>query len=226
MCDIEYTQSDVFRDTRRRARKPYRCSACGGNIEDDSGKGWSVMSVDVLHIVAAYLKAKWLDGMYSPDGGCACVVGDLAPCGQIHGCCEPGYRRDFDDDGCDGGQCGGGCEWHIQKEKPPALIGTRERPYVNAPPRMAITGLPWGAFCICGTCGTIGCAIGLFDFYGDAGDPLVCNVCAGVGLTTAEYSISYAMANEGDRDPLGPGCRGGYLESMGIATINDVGPGR
>jgi hypothetical protein len=34
MCDIEFTQSDVFRDTRRRARKPYRCSACGGNIED------------------------------------------------------------------------------------------------------------------------------------------------------------------------------------------------
>jgi hypothetical protein len=32
------------------------------------------------------------DGLYSPAGGCACEVGNLAPCGQISGDCTAGWK--------------------------------------------------------------------------------------------------------------------------------------
>lgn len=72
---------------------------------------------DVLEIVEQHLEQNGYDGLFY-DGECACKVGDLAPCGEINGGCEPGYLRVFQD-GC-GGNCsaGGGCDWHIQREKP------------------------------------------------------------------------------------------------------------
>lgn len=47
---------------------------------------------DVLQIVNAALTAGGFDGLFSAGGECACAVGDLAPCGEIQGDCETGYR--------------------------------------------------------------------------------------------------------------------------------------
>ena len=95
------------------------------------------------------------------------------------------------------------------------LIGTRQRPYVNAPPDMNDDGMPWGAFCRCSKCGALGRSTVIFDFHGGPNEPLVCGACKGTCLVSAAYSIRYVDAHPDDCDPLGPGCRGGYVESMG-----------
>lgn len=105
-----------------------------------------------------------------------------------------------------------------EPESPPPLIGTKERPYVNAPPGMGEDGLPWGAFCLCSGCGELGCSTVIFDYYGEPRAPLICGQCMGCDLMSAGYSIAHARAHPDNCDPLGPGCRGGYVESMG-ATV-------
>lgn len=80
--------------------------------------GVAVIAQDVLEIVGQHLKTNGYDGLFSEDGGCACATDDLAPCGQIHGSCAPGYRVEYPDRECPGGECGGGCDWHIGTEKP------------------------------------------------------------------------------------------------------------
>lgn len=95
------------------------------------------------------------------------------------------------------------------------LIGTRERPYTHAPPGMGEDGMPWGAFCRCAKCGALGCSTNVFDFYGSSGALLVCGRCKGIDRTSPEYSIAYVQDHPEDCDPLGPGCRGGYVEEMG-----------
>jgi len=45
----------------------------------------------VNEIVNEYLKANGYDGLYNPDGECACKVGTLASCGGPCDECEPGY---------------------------------------------------------------------------------------------------------------------------------------
>lgn len=71
----------------------------------------------IKEIVAQYLKANGYDGLYNECGECACLIGDLAPCGEMSGECVSGYKAKCDDDGC-------GCctdnGWHIQAEKPHA----------------------------------------------------------------------------------------------------------
>lgn len=54
------------------------------------------------------------DGLYSPDGECACLVGDLYPCGERQDDCEPGYKVP-----CPGATCylGGDCDWHVAPTK-------------------------------------------------------------------------------------------------------------
>lgn len=95
------------------------------------------------------------------------------------------------------------------------LIGTRERPYTHAPPGMHKDGMPWGAFCRCSICNTLGCSTTVFDFYGDPGNPLICGNCKGIDHATPESSVAFAKAHPDDCDPIGSGCRGGYVESMG-----------
>ena len=52
--------------------------------------------MNVLRIVEQYLRANDYDGLFNEHAECACLVADLAPCGQIGGDCQPGYRAPCD----------------------------------------------------------------------------------------------------------------------------------
>ena len=81
----------------------------------------------VLHILEFHaiqfrdMIKEWLDdneydGLYCPDGECACLADNLMPCGETIGSCVAGYKVP-----CPGSpDCvlGGGCGWHIVNEKP------------------------------------------------------------------------------------------------------------
>ena len=60
----------------------------------------------VFEIVEAHLIANGFDGLYSPSE-CGCKLGDLAPCGEMKGDCEPGYLQECD--------CGDH-DWHIGQD--------------------------------------------------------------------------------------------------------------
>lgn len=49
--------------------------------------------LDVLTIVNRSLKAAGYDGLVSPGEECACLVDDLAPCGDLRSDCVAGVRR-------------------------------------------------------------------------------------------------------------------------------------
>ena len=69
----------------------------------------------VLHIVKDYLERRpELDGLCADGGDCACLIEDLAPCGEMQETCVPGHKVD----GCSD-DCGEGCDWHI-------VMGPRE----------------------------------------------------------------------------------------------------
>ncbi len=46
----------------------------------------------VKKIVIKYLKDNKYDGLYSTSGDCGCEINNLAPCGEMFGDCEPGYK--------------------------------------------------------------------------------------------------------------------------------------
>jgi len=62
--------------------------------------------MEVKEIVDQFLKREGYDGLYSEGLECSCVVGDLAPCGNIQEDCRAGYKIP----GC---SCGEGCMFHI-----------------------------------------------------------------------------------------------------------------
>lgn len=66
----------------------------------------------VLNIVEQYLQANGFDGLVSGDRVCSCVIGNLAPCGEVEGDCEAGLKVE----GCTV-DCGAGCRWHIAPGK-------------------------------------------------------------------------------------------------------------
>jgi len=47
--------------------------------------------MEVIEIVEIHLSEKGYGGLYSDE--CACVVGDLAPCGEMKSDCRAGYRH-------------------------------------------------------------------------------------------------------------------------------------
>ena len=70
--------------------------------------------MDVRGMIEAYLSANGYDGLWSEDLGCACLIGDIAPCENEISKCLPGYKRDGCDDECEFG----GCDWHVVGCKP------------------------------------------------------------------------------------------------------------
>ncbi len=55
--------------------------------------------MNVREITVKYLKEHGFDGLYNHDGGCGCILADLAPCCECHVLdCRPGYRVDTPDD--------------------------------------------------------------------------------------------------------------------------------
>ena len=79
------------------------------------------MRLVVLDIIEARLKEEGYDGLYNPDYGCACKVGDLAPCEDRVTECVAGYEQPcpgLDNDFDTNCPLEGECEWHIgAKEK-------------------------------------------------------------------------------------------------------------
>jgi len=70
----------------------------------------------VFGIVAAWLRKNGYDGLYNKDAGCACLLSDLAPCGEMGMECRAGYKRDCRDDAEDP-RCAEGYDWIIGPNK-------------------------------------------------------------------------------------------------------------
>ncbi len=84
--------------------------------------------MDVRTIIAQRLKQFGLDGLCSPDCECACLVDDLAPCGEPCSFDCVGGRRVP----CD---CGGNeHEWHIQPPPPHRDRATDEMRHTKSAP--------------------------------------------------------------------------------------------
>jgi len=69
----------------------------------------------VEQMVRKMLQTHGYDGLFS-EFGCACLLSDLAPCGEMGQLCAAGYRVP-----CPGPEeCenGGGCGFHIAATKP------------------------------------------------------------------------------------------------------------
>jgi hypothetical protein len=64
----------------------------------------------VNEIVISYLISHGYDGLFNEDS-CACLVDDLAPCGELCGDCEVGFKVPCD--------CGDH-DYHISAEKGPS----------------------------------------------------------------------------------------------------------
>jgi hypothetical protein len=61
---------------------------------------------EAWEIVEAWLKQNGFDGLYNSDAECGCLIGDLAPCGEIPLECTAGYKQPCDE------SCGDH-DWHI-----------------------------------------------------------------------------------------------------------------
>lgn len=76
--------------------------------------------IDVMSMVESYLKEHGYDGLLQEDGECACLLGDLAPCGEMQASCRAGHRVECDpnadeDDRPNG--CDGKCGFHVMQGK-------------------------------------------------------------------------------------------------------------
>lgn len=67
---------------------------------------------DVLSIVEEFLRREGYDGLYNTDGGCACLIDDLEPCGCMGSNCRSGYKNE----GCTP-ECGEGCSFHVERRR-------------------------------------------------------------------------------------------------------------
>lgn len=62
--------------------------------------------MDVKDIVRKFIEQNGYDGLFSPEGECACLADDLSPGDCLAENCEAGYRVDEEHD------------WHITYTKP------------------------------------------------------------------------------------------------------------
>jgi hypothetical protein len=65
--------------------------------------------MNVKGYLEEYLKENGFDGLFNADHECGCCIGDLFPCDEYFGECEPGYKV-LDPTG--------EADWLIQGEKP------------------------------------------------------------------------------------------------------------
>lgn len=68
--------------------------------------------MEVREILKEWLKAQGYDGLFSEDGGCSCLLADLAPCGDVSGECQAGYKVPCPP------ECGDGHDFHVVASKP------------------------------------------------------------------------------------------------------------
>lgn len=48
---------------------------------------------NLMDIVVEWLDLHGYDGLFHPDGDCACEKADIFPCGEPSINCQPGYKR-------------------------------------------------------------------------------------------------------------------------------------
>ena len=73
----------------------------------------------VLDIVVAHLEDHGCTGLHNPSEECACMLPDIAPCGEMKGECVPGVAYYCPEN--EGGEecpCGGEYDFHVE---PPPL---------------------------------------------------------------------------------------------------------
>ncbi len=68
----------------------------------------------VIKIVKEYLEKNKYDGLLDFTGDCACELSDLAPCGEMGGGCEAGYKTKCNPEDC---PMDGDCDFHIAEFK-------------------------------------------------------------------------------------------------------------
>lgn len=51
----------------------------------------------IFEIIEKHLTDNGFDGLFNP-AECGCKLDDLAPCGEMQHCCEPGYLQPGDDE--------------------------------------------------------------------------------------------------------------------------------
>lgn len=91
----------------------------------------------VHEIIKQHLSEKGLDGLFNSWNGCACLAGDLAPCGEPQMECEAGLRAPCDGT-CDEGKCDfhivAGCHVRLmhEEEEKGAFIGADRDVAINA----------------------------------------------------------------------------------------------
>lgn len=71
--------------------------------------------MNVVEMVRWFLNCHSYEGLQSGD--CCCEVSDLAPCGEITGDCEAGYKIPCP--GADSCTADGDCDFHIKPGKRP-----------------------------------------------------------------------------------------------------------
>jgi hypothetical protein len=74
----------------------------------------------VKMIVQEYLTKNGYDGLYNLDAPCGCLLGDLAPCGDILGACQAGYREEVGEQVLCGCEAEGTVHWHVCNRRPVA----------------------------------------------------------------------------------------------------------
>lgn len=52
--------------------------------------------MDILDLIIRELENTDYDGLYNEDGECGCILGDLAPCGEMPNSCIFGYKIEAD----------------------------------------------------------------------------------------------------------------------------------
>jgi len=87
---------------------PHDCGEHDWHIQNDMIGDFLM---DVKTMVRYFLQTKLFDGLFCEAGDCACVIDDIAPCGEcLSENCEAGYLAPCPPD------CGEH-DWHIQKER-------------------------------------------------------------------------------------------------------------
>lgn len=88
--------------------------------------------MNVVEIVRRFLSCHGYDGLQS--GNCCCEVSDLAPCGDITGDCEAGFKISCPPPG--GCRAYGDCDFHIQ----PGIRISLDHPSTPSPAGAQVPG--------------------------------------------------------------------------------------
>ena len=102
------------------------CSGCGQILRWEDGaycqscmeKEMAEPNANVHDLVRRYLEGSGFDGLFNEAGQCACDTEDLAPCGEMSGDCELGYKATPEQADALGACTDDDADWYIVRTKP------------------------------------------------------------------------------------------------------------